>query len=109
MKYVYCLIMFCLTTSFATADDLERNTITSCAYQAGTAYEIQKIRQTEGDDWATFENKINSIYKDTQGRDDLLAIGRRVYIYPVETSVDKVHEELFQACVKRQQGTEPLI
>lgn len=109
MKYVYCLIMFCLTTSFATAGDLERNTITSCAYQAGTAYEIQKIRQTEGDDWATFERKIKSIYQDTQGRKDLLSIGQRVYIYPLDTPLDKVHEEMFQACVQRQQGTEPLI
>lgn len=109
MKYLYCLMMLCLMSSLAIADDLERNTITSCAYQAGTAYEIQKIRQTEGDDWATFEEKIKSIYKDTQGRKDILTIGHRVYIYPVDTPLDEVHDDIFQACVERQQGTEPLI
>ncbi len=109
MKYINSTLIMFLMVCNAMAEDLERNTITSCAYQAGTAYEIQNIRQTEGDDWETFEKKIKSLYKDTQGRDDLLAIGKRVYIYPADTPTDEIHDAIFQACVSRQQGTEPLI
>lgn len=89
------------------AEEMQRGTITSCAYQAGTAYEIQKIRQTEGDDWQTFEANIKKIYADSQGRDDLLIIAKRVFIYPPEKSLDFIHDEILNACIARQQGTEP--
>jgi hypothetical protein len=104
-------IIVILATVFAAstqAAELERHNITSCAYQAGTAYEIQKIRQTEGDDWQEFEQNVKQIYKDTQGRQDLLDIAKRVYIQPTTKSVDEIHDQIFNACVQRQQGTEPL-
>ena len=90
------------------AETLNRSNITSCAYQAGTAYEIQIIRQTEGHQWDQFEANIKDIYKDTQGRQDLLTIARQVYIQPKETSADAIHDQLFKTCVDRQQGNEPL-
>lgn len=95
-----------LSTSLS-AQPLERGNITSCAYQAGTAYEIQRIRQLESHDWNEFEANINQIYKDSQGRTDLLVIAERVFIHPVETSRDLIHDEIFNSCVERQQGTEP--
>ena len=88
------------------AEEIERSTITSCAYQAGTAREIQTIRQTEGDDWAQFEQKVMNIYGDSQGRNDLLVIGKRVYFHPTTTSTDEVYEDIFGACSKRINGTE---
>lgn len=97
-----------LFSSLLQAQPLERGNITSCAYQAGTAYEIQHIRQQEGHDWEEFEANINRIYKDSQGRDDLLAIAERVFIHPADTAADVIHDEIFQSCVERQQGTEPL-
>lgn len=86
--------------------EMQRGTITSCAYQAGTAYEIQKIRQTEGDDWEAFAANINKIYADSQGRDDLLVIAKRVFIYPADKSLEFIHDEILNACIARQQGTE---
>lgn len=108
MRIFALLMPFFMFCSTSLAADIQRGTITSCAYQAGTAYEIQKIRQTEGDNWDKFKANINKIYKDSQGRDDLLVIARRVFINPVDTSADKVHEQIFNACVERQQGTEPI-
>jgi hypothetical protein len=102
------MIIFLFASFQLQAEDLERGNITSCAYQAGTAYEIQKIRQQEAPDWDEFEANINKIYKDTQGRDDLLAIGRRVFIQPADTSADTIHDQMFNACIERQQGTEPM-
>lgn len=89
------------------AEPLDRHNITSCAYQAGTAYEIQNIRQQEGHDWEQFEANIKNIYKDSQGREDLLAIAERVFIQPADTPADAIHDQIFNACVQRQQGTEP--
>lgn len=86
--------------------ELQRGTITSCAYQAGTAYQIQNIRQVEGDDWERFETNIKEIYADSQGRDDMLAIAKRVFIYPADKSLDFIHNEILNACIARQQGTE---
>ena len=88
------------------AEEIERSTITSCAYQAGTAREIQTIRQTEGDDWAQFEQKVMKIYGDSQGRSDLLVIGKRVYFHPPTTPVDVVYGDIFKACNQRASGTE---
>lgn len=102
---IITLIAFC---SCLQAQDLERGTITSCAYQAGTAYEIQKIRQNEGDNWQKFEANIMKIYSDSQGRDDLLVIARQVFINTAETPADTIHDKVFNACVARQQGTEPI-
>jgi hypothetical protein len=102
------LTLFFLANS-ATSAELERGNITSCAYQAGTAFEIQKIRQTETDNWEEFEKNIKQIYKDTQGRQDLLNIAERVFIQPMVKSPDDVHEIIFNACVQRQQGTEPKV
>lgn len=101
------LVMILLSANLS-AQDLQRGTITSCAYQAGTALEIQKIRQAEGDNWQAFEAKINKIYKDSQGRTDLLIIAERVFVEPVEKAADEVHDQIFNACVQRQQGTEPI-
>ncbi len=104
-------LLFCLLLALATAvqaQPLERSNITSCAYQAGTAYEIQLIRQKEGHDWAEFEANIKKIYSESQGRKDLLSIAERVFIQPVDTEADAIHDQFFKACVQRQQGTEPL-
>lgn len=99
------LLLLVLVSSIANADEeLERGTITSCAYQAGTAREVQTIRQTEGDDWLHFEQKINKIYKDTQGRRDLLAIAKMVYLQSPETVPDDVYNTTFTSCVKHAQG-----
>lgn len=100
--------LFLLCNSALQAQGLERGNITSCAYQAGTAFEIQQIRQQEGHNWEEFEANINLIYKDSQGRDDLLAIAERVFIHPADTSADQIHDEIFESCVARQRGTEPL-
>ncbi|WP_438971029.1 hypothetical protein [Methylophaga sp.] len=98
----------CFFTLSIQAEPLQRGNITSCAYQAGTAVEIQKIRQQEGDNWETFEAKIKNIYQDSQGRTDLLIIAERVFIEPVTKSADEIHELIFNACIQRQQGTEPV-
>jgi len=101
-----CVLMF--TSATYAADELERGTITSCVYQAGTAREIQTIRQAEGDDWTQFEQKVNMIYADGQGRADLLAIAKRVYRHPTKLSPTEVHKDMFDACVARVKGTEPI-
>lgn len=108
MKYQHILIFFSLLTGSAQAEELQRGNITSCAYQAGTAFEIQHIRQNEGHDWEEFEDNIMKIYGDSQGRDDLLVIAERVFIQPVDTPADTIHDQIFNACVQRQQGSEPL-
>lgn len=104
----YCYILSVVFMTSVQADDLERGTITSCAYQAGTAFEIQKIRQIEGDNWDKFEANIKQIYKKSQGRTDLLIIAERVFVEPATKSADQIHEQIFNACVARQQGTEPI-
>jgi len=104
-KILVVLALIVTSSSYA-ADELERGTITSCAYQAGTAREIQAIRQTEGDDWAQFEQKVNTIYSESQGRADLLAIAKRVYRHPTKLSPTEVHKDMFDACVERVNGTE---
>lgn len=102
------LIILALNSFFPIqAEELERSTITSCAYQAGTAREIQTIRQTEGDDLTVFEQKVMEIYGDSQGRNDLIAIAKRVYLQPSKLSVDAVYSEIFNACVQRIHGNEP--
>lgn len=108
MSYKIILIFTALLSASTQADMLERSNITSCAYQAGTAYEIQNIRQKEGHDWADFEANIKQIYNDSQGREDLLNIAEQVFIQLPETSPDLIHDQMFNACVQRQQGTEPL-
>ncbi|MCX4186923.1 hypothetical protein [Methylophaga sp. OBS4] len=108
MQHKIIVIVASVFAASTQATELERHNITSCAYQAGTAYEIQQIRQTEGDDWQAFEQNIKKIYKDSQGRRDLLDIAKQVYIQPATTSVDEIHDQIFNACVQRQQGTEPL-
>lgn len=102
------LSLLILTISNLASAPIERGNITSCAYQAGTAYEIQQIRQNEGHDWEEFEAHIMKIYSESQGRKDLLLIAERVFIQPVETDADTIHDQIFNACVQRQQGTEPL-
>lgn len=107
MKTRIFFLLF-LFSAVVQAEALERGNITSCAYQAGTAYEIQQIRQKEGHDWQEFEANIMQIYSESQGRKDLLAIAERVFIQPVDTDADTIHDQIFNACVQRQQGTEPL-
>ncbi|HET8807196.1 MAG TPA: hypothetical protein VFM76_02345 [Methylophaga sp.] len=105
MSNAFFVILLSLATA-PLAAEMQRGTITSCAYQAGTAYEIQKIRQTEGDDWKSFEDNINKIYADSQGRDDLLLIAKQVFIYPADKSLEFIHDKILDACIARQQGTE---
>ncbi|MDT8311639.1 MAG: hypothetical protein RQ732_09365 [Methylophaga sp.] len=107
MAYVFFAVLLSLFATATSAEDIQRGTITSCAYQAGTAYQIQNIRQTEGDDWQSFEAKVSKIYADSQGRDDLLIIAKWVFIYPADKSLEFIHDEMLNACITRQQGTEP--
>lgn len=104
MKHMILFLLVSVSSSASADEELERAAITSCAYQAGTAREIQNIRQVEGDDWSQFVQKINKIYKDTQGRNDLLAIGKIVYLEPLKRLPDAVYEQTFNNCVKRLQG-----
>jgi hypothetical protein len=107
MQHKIIVILALAFTAPIQAEKLERLTITSCAYQAGTAREIQTIRQSEGDDWSQFEQKILTIYGEGQGRTDLLAIAKRVYLQSFNMSPDEIHIDMFDACVKRVNGTEP--
>jgi len=104
MKYITLLLLVLMSSPASSEEDLEHSAITSCAYQAGTAREIQNIRQVEGDDWSQFEQKIKKIYKDTQGRYDLLAIGKIVYLEPLKSLPDAVYEQTFSSCVKHRLG-----
>ena len=36
----------------------------------------------------------------------MLAIAKRVFIYPADKSLDFIHDEILNACIARQQGTE---
>jgi len=101
-KTLFFLALF-FTITVQAEDMLERSTMTSCAYQAGTAREIQTIRQSEGDDWSQFEQKITKIYKEGQGRQDLLVIAKVVYQQPTTTLTSVVYDNTFAACVKRTQ------
>jgi len=105
MKYTIGFILVLFIVSSSNAENLERSTITSCTYQAGIAREIQTIRQTEGDDWSTFEKKIKKIYKEGQGRIDLLAIAKGVYRQPIKRPINDVFAITFDACVKLTNGT----
>jgi len=106
MQYKMNLIVALLISSIPLhADEIQRSTMTSCAYQAGTAREIQTIRQSEGDNWAQFEKKVKKLYKDGQGRTDLLAIGKMVYLRPTETTISEIYDMTFSACVKLTEGT----
>jgi len=107
MQYKTSFILALLLSSPIHAEEMERGTMTTCAYQAGTAREIQSIRQKEGDDWPQFEHNIKKIYKEGQGRQDLLVIGKTVYLYPIKTLPTKVYQNAYTACVQRIQGTEP--
>ncbi|MFW5450977.1 MAG: hypothetical protein ACKE9I_05205 [Methylophagaceae bacterium] len=106
MQHQLIFITALLFTSAIYAEEMEKGTITTCGYQAGTAREIQTIRQIEGDDWLQFEQKIKKIYKDGKGRTDLLAIAKNVYFTPIETSPDEAYNTIFSACVKRINGTD---
>jgi len=104
MKHISLFLLVLVSSSAISDEELEHSVITSCAYQAGTAREIQNIRQVEGDDWSQFEQKIKKIYKDTQGRYDLLAIGKIVYLEPLKSLPDTVYEHTFSSCVRHRQG-----
>ena len=96
------LVFLALLLSFSVhAEDMEHSTITSCAYQGGTAREIQTIRQTEGHDWLEFEKQINQIYRQGQGRQDLLAIAKVVYQQPLTATPASAYDNAFSLCVKR--------
>ena len=104
----FILVLPALAVFNLMAQPLERGNITSCAYQAGTAFEIQNIRQVENHDWTQFKANIMQIYSESQGREDLLIIAERVFIQPPETAPDLIHDQIFNACLQRQQGSEPL-
>ena len=101
MHYKLSLILAVVISQPIYAEEVERHTMTSCAYQAGTAREIQTIRQEEGDDWSQFEAKIKTIYKEGQGRHDLLIIAKSVYEQPRYTSTDVVYSTMFEHCSER--------
>ena len=107
MQYKTSFILALLLSSPIYAEEMERGTMTTCAYQAGTAREIQTIRQKEGDEWPQFEHKIKKIYKDGQGRQDLLVIAKTVYLHPTKTLPTEVYDDAFTACVQQIQGTAP--
>tara|TARA_R110001606_G_scaffold395664_1_gene568364 strand:- start:48211 stop:48543 length:333 start_codon:yes stop_codon:yes gene_type:complete len=104
MKHIFLFLLVLVSSAASSDEELEHSAITSCAYQAGTAREIQNIRQVEGDEWPQFEQKIKKIYKDTQGRYDLLAIGKIVYLEPLKQLPDAVYEHTFSSCIKHIQG-----
>lgn len=106
MQYKIIIILAFTFTFPIYAEEIERSTITACGYQAGTAREIQTIRQSEGDDWPQFEQKIKKIYKEGQGRQDLLVIAKLVYLQPTEILPTKIYENAFSACVQRIQGAD---
>ena len=101
VKFKSLFILTLLMTNVANAEEMERSTITSCAYQAGTAREIQTIRQNEQDSWAEFEQNVKTIYQDGQGRRDLLVIAKQVYSQPENTSTDTIYNDIFSACSER--------
>ena len=101
MKHIISFILALAISPFVFAEEMERHTITSCAYQAGTAREIQTIRQTEGDEWPQFEAKIKTIYKQGQGRQDLLIIAKSVYEQAKNTSTEAVYSTMFNSCSER--------
>jgi len=105
MQYKISFILVLVFAYPSYAEEMDRSTITSCTYQAGTAREIQIIRQSEGDDWLQFEQKVKKIYKDGQGRTDLLAIAKSVYRQPVKATEGDVYDKVFKACVKLTEGT----
>jgi hypothetical protein len=108
MNYLnYIILCLIISTPTINAEEIEKGTITSCAYQAGTAREVQTIRQSEGDEWIAFEAKVKSMYSDTQGRTDLLTIAKNVYLKPAEQSAAEIYSFIFSACVKRYEGLEP--
>ena len=107
MQYKIWIVLLVMFTTPLHSKEVERLTVTSCAYQAGTAREIQTIRQTEGDEWPQFKLQVMKIYGDSQGRTDLLAIAKRVYQRAITTAPQAVHDDVFAACLQRDQGTEP--
>ena len=104
-KVIIQLLFYSFFISSVYAEEIERSTMTSCAYQAGTAREIQIIRQKESEDWLVFEKNVKKIYQDGQGRTDLLAIAKNVYLNPISTSTQDIYKRTFDACVKLTQGT----
>ncbi|MFW5450978.1 MAG: hypothetical protein ACKE9I_05210 [Methylophagaceae bacterium] len=94
MKYKISLIVTLLFTSPIQAEA----TVTTCAYKGGMARQIQELRQVEADDWAQFEQRINEIYKEGEGRDNLLEVAKNVYTHPVDISPDEVYENIFAVC-----------
>ena len=105
MKFKMLFIFLALASGSTSADDrLERSEMTGCSYEAGTAREVQKIRQSEGDDWQHFEQKIQQMYGDTQGRKDLLDVAKMVYLEPAVTLPDEVYSRTFDRCLKHAQG-----
>ena len=106
-RQILIVILATLSTSLFAAE-VEREAITSCAYQSGTAYEIQKIRQSQGDTWETFQSTVKHMYQDTPGRSDLLNIGKRVYFNPVSVSPEDIENQILESCLKRYQGKEPM-
>jgi len=103
-KVLIILMLAAGTANAVNKDEIQKSTITTCSYQAGTAREVQNIRQVEGDDWPQFQQKINRLYKDTPGRRDLLQIGKMVYLQPPQTILDDVYGSAFDKCVERLQG-----
>jgi len=101
MKYIISFILALAISPLVFSEEMERHTITSCAYQAGTAREIQTVRQTENDEWSQFEAKIKTIYKQGQGRQDLLIIAKSVYEQPKATSTEAVYSTMFNGCTER--------
>ena len=90
-------LLFCLP---AHAEQAPSITVASCEFQANTARQVQTLRLSEGDDWPEFEHNVKKLYKDGQGRADLLLVAEQVYLTPLNLSADEVYAEMLSACVE---------
>jgi len=107
MQYKIAFLALCISTSIV-AKEMDHHTITSCAYQGGTAREIQTIRQTEGHDWTEFEQQIDKIYKQDQAKNDLLEIAKTVYQQALTATLDEVYDNAVTLCIKRTEAAAKL-
>jgi hypothetical protein len=89
-----------LTSLHLSANEVDRSTVLTCSYAGGVARETQNIRQSEHDDWATFESKVRKIYKDDEGLHNLLVIARTVYDFaPKDADSDDIFDSVFDRCL----------
>ena len=94
------LIFLLLISTQLSAQDITKHSTLTCNYAGGIARETQNIRQIEHDDWATFEQKTRSIFKNDQGLTNLLTIAKTVYDFAsIHTDVTDVFNTVFDSCM----------